>query len=96
MWHGEVSALSQQDAGDPIKLCILILLPAAYCWWRMGRCTAFYSLSPEHRGQSIHTAGKQRGDARVEAEGMTLKMSISKATILKNVDRDFWNKETSL
>lgn len=97
MWRGEVSSLSQQDAGDPIKLCILILLPAAYCWWWGRReCTAFYSLSPEHRGQSVHAAGKQRSHARVEAGGMTLKMSISKAAILKNSDRNFWNREIRL
>lgn len=37
----------------------------------------------EHRGQSLHTAGKQSRDAGVGAEGMTLKMSISKAELWK-------------
>lgn len=36
-----------------------------------------------HRGQSLHAASKQSRDAGVGTEGMTLKMSISKAELLK-------------
>lgn len=53
-------------------------------------------LSTEHRGQSFHAADKQSRDAGVGAEGVTLKMSVSKTELLKNVDGTFWNKEISL
>lgn len=46
-----------------------------------------HRLSMEHRGQSLHAAGKQSRDAGVGAEGMTLKMSLSKAELL-----DMWTE----